>query len=83
MDLEDLCWSQKVYILPLTLITASFRVNQRDCGVNVLRGWDIWELIMWVAEELNISRYFAWKLLMTIRFHLGEVIEVFQKVKCS
>jgi hypothetical protein len=38
---------------------------------------------MRVAEELNISRYFAWKLLMTICFHLGEVVEVFQKVKSS
>ncbi len=82
-DLEDIYWSHKLYILPLTLATAAVHNNQRYFVHDVLRGWDKGELILRVAEELNISRYFAWKLLMTIRFHIGDVVEVFQKVRFS
>jgi hypothetical protein len=79
-DLEDIRQSHKLYILPLTLVTAAIHDNKRNFVDVNLRRWDKGELIMRVAEELHISRYFAWKLLMTICFHIGDAIKVFQKV---
>ncbi len=75
-DFDLHCWTHKLYLLPITLATHSTRTPHRDLVDSVLEGWEEGEQIMKVADKLKISRYLAWKLLMTFQFKVSVALEV-------
>ncbi len=81
-DDSKICWSHKLYLLPITLATQSAGMKQRDLVDRVLTGWEKGEMIIKLASEMEISRYFAWKILMSTRFNIDMTVDAFQKLKC-
>ncbi len=82
-DDSKICWSHKLYLLPMTLATQSAGMKQRNLVNRVLIGWDKGEMILLLADEMGISRYLAWKILMSARFNVDMTVNALQKLKCS
>jgi hypothetical protein len=54
-----------------------------DLVDRVLIGWDKGEMIILLADEMGISRYFAWKILMPAHFNVDMTVNALRKLKCS
>jgi hypothetical protein len=67
----------------MTLATQSASMKHQDHVDQVLVGWDKSKMIMLLADEMGISRYFAWKILMSTRFNVDMAVNALQKLKCS
>jgi hypothetical protein len=67
----------------MTLATQSAGMKHRDLVDLVLIGWDKGKMIMLLAYEMGISRYFAWKILMSACFNDDMTVNALQKLKCS
>jgi predicted DNA-binding protein (UPF0251 family) len=67
----------------MTLATQSAGMKNRDLVDQVCKGWDKGKIIMIMADEMEISRYFAWKILMSARFNVDMTVNALQKLKCS
>jgi hypothetical protein len=62
----------------MTLATQSAGMKNRDLVDRVLKGWDKGEMIMILADKMEISRYFAWKILMSARFNVDVTVNALQ-----
>ncbi len=82
-DDSKICWSHKLYLLPMTLATQSASMKNWDLVDRVLKDWDKGEIIMTLADKMEISRYFACKILMSARFNVDMTVNALQKLKCS
>jgi hypothetical protein len=58
-------------------------MKQRDLVDRVHAGWKKGEMIMMLADEMEISRYFAWKILMSTCFNIDLTVNAFQKIRYS
>ncbi len=82
-DNSKICWSHKLNLQPLTLATQLASMKNWDLVDRVLKGWDKGEMIMIFADEMEISPYFAWKILMSACFKVDITVNTLQKLKCS